>query len=182
MLNNNNLLDELDTLVQESARKRQSFLVAITKSSKAISEGASKWFYSEVELLEKEMEILKNVMPEDVLEWNQQIQNISIRFNKALSYLNRIVAQADKGEIPSISAVHPPKPEIEEIEPLHIPPLKILKQKEEEKELNLVSAILEVFDSATDLEKLIKEIEKESKRTVSTARLILNVMRTSKST
>jgi len=41
---------------------------------------------------------------------------------------------------------------------------------------DLVSAILEVFDAASDLEKLIKEVEKESKRTVSTARLVIRVV------
>lgn len=181
-MNDNNVLNELETLVQESTHKRQSFLVAITKSSKAISEGASNWFCSEIEILKRELAILENVMPEDVFEWNQRIQNISHRFNKALSYLNKIVAQAEKGEINSIGAVHKPKSEIEEMEPFQFTPLKILEKKEEERELNLVSAILEVFDSATDLEKLVKEIEKESKRTLSTARLILNVIRTTKKT
>jgi hypothetical protein len=177
---NNNILDELGTLIQESAHKRQSFLVVVTRSSKAISEGANSWFCSECEILKKELAILENVMPEDVLEWNQRIQQISGRFNHALIYLNKIVAQAEKGEIKSIGEVSQSKSEIEEIEPLHFKPLKILQTREEEKELNLVSAILEVFDSATDLEKLIKEIEKESKRTLSTARLILNVMGTRK--
>jgi hypothetical protein len=179
-LNSKNILEELDTLVRESAHKRQSFLVAVTRSSKSISEGASAWFYSEIELLKREMAILKNVMPEDVSEWSQRIQTISNRFDKALSYLNKIIAQAEKGEIKSIGEVHPPKPEIEEIKPFSLTPIELSKEKEEEKELSLVSAILEVFDSATDLEKLIKEIEKESKRTVSTFRLILNVMRSSK--
>ncbi len=178
----NNILEELDSLVKESAHKRQSFLVTVTVSSKAISDGANKWFSSECEILKKELEILQKVMPEDVLEWNQRIQSISQRFNKALAYLNKIVAQAEKGEIKSIGEVNPPKSEIEEIEPFQFKPIKILEKREEEKELNLVSAILEVFDSATDLEKLIKEIEKESKRTLSTARLILNVLRTSKKT
>jgi hypothetical protein len=180
-LSNNNILEELNTLIEESAHKRQSFLVAITKSSRAISEGANQWFSSECKILEKELAILKNVMPEDALEWNQQIRNISNRFSKALTYLNGIVAQAEKGEIKSIGTVPMPKPSIDANEPLggFVPP-RILEKKEEEKELNLVSAILEVFDSATALENLIKEIEKESKRTLSTARLILKVIQASK--
>jgi len=181
-MSDKNILDKLDAYVQESAQKRESFLVAITKSSIAISEGASQWFRSECDVLEKELGILKNVMPEDVLEWNQRIQNISSRFNRALLYLNKIIAQAEKGEIKSIGAVHKPKSETEEIETFSFKPMKILKKKEEEKELNLLSAILEVFDSATDLEKLIKEIEKESKRTLSTARLILKVIQARKKT
>jgi len=49
-------------------------------------------------------------------------------------------------------------------------------KQEEERKLDLVSAILEVFDSASDLEKLINEVEKESKRTVRTARFTINVL------
>lgn len=172
---NNDILGELEKLVQESASKRQSFLLAVTKSSRAISDGSNKWFCSEVELLRKEMEILKNVMPEDVLDWNRQLERISSRFQRALSYLNKIVEQAEKGKITSIGEVHPPKPEIPKLQPI-----KIFKEEEEEKELNLVSAILEVFDSATELEKLIKDVEKESKRTITTAKLIINVMQRSK--
>jgi hypothetical protein len=173
---NNDILGELEKLVQESASKRQSFLLAVTKSSRAISDGSNKWFCSEVELLRKEMEILKNVMPEDVLDWNRQLDRISSRFQRALSYLNKIVEQAEKGKITSIGEVHPPKPEIPKLQPI-----KIFKEKEEEeKELNLVSAILEVFDSATDLEKLIKDVEKESKRTITTYRLIISVIQKSK--
>jgi phenylpropionate dioxygenase-like ring-hydroxylating dioxygenase large terminal subunit len=158
---NNDILGELEKLVQESASKRQSFLIAITKSSWAISDGASKWYCSEVELLQKEMNILKNVMPEEVSDWNLQLERISHRFQRALSYLNKIVEQAEKGKITSLGEVNPPKPEIETLQPI-----ELFKKKEEEKELNLVSAILEVFDSATDLEKLIKDVEKESKRTI----------------
>lgn len=167
----NDILGELEKYVQESANKRQSFFLAITKSSKAISDGANKWYCSEVELLQKEMNILKNVMPEEVGDWNLQLERISHRFQRALSYLNRIVEQAEKGKISSIGEVHPPKPEIETLQPF-----EFLKKKEEEKELNLVSSILEVFDSATDLEKLIKDVEKESKRTIYTAMLVIKAI------
>jgi hypothetical protein len=40
---------------------------------------------------------------------------------------------------------------------------------------DLVS-ILEVFDSASDLERLVNNVEKESKRTINTAKLVVKVL------
>ncbi|MFQ5759178.1 MAG: hypothetical protein ACE5IF_05830, partial [Candidatus Bathyarchaeia archaeon] len=57
-----------------------------------------------------------------------------------------------------------------------LPTIEILEEKEEEKKLDLVSAILEVFDAASGLEKLVKEIEKEGKRTISTAKLVVRII------
>jgi hypothetical protein len=163
----NDILGELESLIKDSASKRQSFLLAVTKSSRGISDGANKWYCSEVELLQQETNILNNIMPEEVSDWNVRLKMISRRFQRALSFLNKIIDQAEKGQVSSIGQVNPPKPDIEEF-----PQMPIFKQKEEERELNLVSAILEVFDSATELEKLIKEVEKESKRTIHTAMIL----------
>lgn len=166
----NNILDKLEELTKESARKRESFLLAITKSSRSISNGANSWFKSEVELLKKEMEILESIMPEDVQDWKKRLDRISTRFKKALSFLNTVIERAEKGEVNSIGEVHPPRsspPELIEISE---------EKEEEEKKLDLVSSILEVFDSASDLEKLINEVEKESKRTINTARLVIKVV------
>ena len=165
-----NILGELEKFLQESANKRQSFLISITKSSKAISEGANKWYCSEVDLLQKEMDILKRVMPSDASEWNIQLVRIEKRFHTALSFLNKIIERAEKGNI-SLSEVNPPKPELETYQPID------LFKKNEEKELNLVSAMLEVFDSASDLEKLIKDVEKESSRTIYTAKLVMQAIK-----
>jgi len=166
-----NILDKLEKLIEESAKKRISFLMAVTKSSRSISVGANKWFKSEVDLLKKEMEILESVMPEDVHVWRKQLSTISIRFQRAISYLNEVIDKAEKGELSSIREVHPPK------ERTLLPPFPpIFEEKEEEKKLDLVSSILEVFDSASDLEKLINEVEKESKRTVRTARLTIKAL------
>jgi len=160
-----NILDKLEKLTEESARKRESFLLAITKSSRSISSGATSWFRSEVTLLKKEMQILESVMPKDVQNWEKRLGIISTRFTKAISYLNAVIDRAERGEIASIGEVRPPLAAIE-----------IFEEKEEEKKLNLVSCILEVFDSASDLEKLINEVEKESKRTISTAKLVIQVI------
>jgi len=167
----NNVLDRLERLLKESTEKRMSFLMAITKSSRAISDGASSWFRSEVDLLKKEMEILESVMPEDVQEWRKRLDTISTRFQRAILFLNDVIVKAEKGELTSIGEVHPPKEST-----LPSLPTPIFEEKEEEKKLDLVSAILEVFDSASDLEKLIGEVEKESKRTIRTARLTIKVL------
>jgi hypothetical protein len=168
----NDILRELESILKDSANKRQSFLLAVTKSSRAISDGALRWYSSEAELLKKEMDILKSVMPDDVSDWNAKLQTIHKRFQRAITFLNQIIDQAEKGKLTSIGEVNPPKPDIEEL-----PSISIFKQKDEEKELNLVSAILEVFDSATELEKLIKDVEKESKRTIHTAELVIKAIR-----
>lgn len=171
----NNILDDLEKLIEESTKKRVSFLIAITKSSRSISAGANDWFKSEVDLLRKEMEILESVMPEDVQEWRTRLNIISTRFQKAISFLNGIITKAEKGELTSIREVQPPPPPPPPRST--IPTLTpIFEEKEEEKKLDLVSAILEVFDSASDLEKLINEVDKESKRTIRTARLTIKVL------
>jgi hypothetical protein len=82
-----------------------------------------------------------------------------------------VIDKAEKGKLTSIGDVHPEKKAV-----LPPPPFEMLEEKEEEKTLNLVSAILEVFDSASDLEKLIKEVERESNRTINTAKLVIKVL------
>ena len=96
---------------------------------------------------------------------------ISTRFKRAISFLNEVINKAEQGKLASIGEVHPPKKA-----PFTLQPIEIFEEKEEEKKLDLVSSILEVFDSASDLEKLINEVEKESKRTISTARLVIKVL------
>jgi len=171
LLMSENILDKLEKLTQESAKKRTSFLLAITKSSRSISSGARGWFESETDLLKKEMEILKTIMPGDVQSWESGLGAISARFKRALSYLDDIIDRAEKGKLTSIGEVRPKKkttlfPEIPQV----------IEEKEEEKTLNLVSAILEVFDSASDLEKLVNEVERESKRTINTAKLVIKAL------
>ena len=167
----NNILDTLEALIEESKKKRMSFLIAITKSSKSISDGADKWFESEKDLLKKEMDILTSVMPEDVVQWTPRLDTISKRFKRAISFLNQIIDKAEKGKLASIGEAHPPK---KVQSPLQAS--LVFEEKEEEKELDLVSAILEVFDSASDLEKLIDEVEKESKRTIRIVRLAAKML------
>ena len=171
-----NVLDDLSNLVRESTDKRQSFLLAITKSSKAISDGANKWFCAEADLLKKEIELLQKILPAEVGDWNARLEVISNRFRRALSFLEKIIAKAQDGKIVSFNEVNPPlKPK-----KVSFNLTEFSEVKEEEKELNLVSAMLEVFDSASDLEKLIKEIERESERTINTARLVMQVIQTTK--
>jgi hypothetical protein len=165
------ILDRLEKLIEESAKKRMSFLMALTKSSRSISAGADEWFRSEVELLTKEMEILESIMAEDVEQWRKRVNVISARFKKAISYLNDIIDRAERGGITSVREIQPPKKET--LLPSLAP---VVEEVEEEKELNLVSAILEVFDSASDLEKLINEVEKEGRRTVRTAKLVVRAL------
>ena len=176
----NNLLDRLERLIEESAKKRTSFLLALTKSSRAISDGAKNWFESEVNLLKKEMKILESVMPEDVHSWQERLGTISKRFQKAISYLNEVISKAEKGQLTSIGEVHPSKKGTFPLAPTPILEARegeiIQAEEEEEKKLDLVSSILEVFDSASNLEKLINEVEKESKRVIRTARLAIKVI------
>jgi hypothetical protein len=172
------LLEKLESLIQNSARNRTSFLLAVTISSRSISRGADDWFRSEVDLLEKEMNILKEVMPEEVAGWKNTLTAISHRFKRAISFLNDIISKAERGEIDSISQVHVPKPQTLVPEPFI--PLPEFPQKQDDKSLDLVSAILEVFDSASNLEKLIGEVERESMRTVNTARLVIKALKKGK--
>jgi len=172
----NNILDKLEKLIQDSARKRTSFLIAITKSSRSISEGANKWFESETRLLKQEMEILDRVMHEEVEEWENQLNIISLKFKKAISYLNKVIERAEQGKLTTLGEVYPskkttfpPTPEpVEEIKS----GISEEYEYEEERKLTLVSAILEVLDAASTLEKLIDEVERESKRTIRTAKLV----------
>ncbi len=174
-------IDKLAQLVKDSSGQRQSFLLAITKSSKSISEGANKWFLSETDRLKKEMDILEQILPAEVVEWNNRLQEISNRFNRALSFLNRIIQQAEQGKLESFNDVKIPQPPKSKRFSLKIPDFAETPQdKEEEKELNLVSAMLEVFDSASNLEKLTKEIERESERTINTAKLVLQAIQETK--
>lgn len=161
------ILEELERLIQKSAKKRTSFLLAVTKSSRSISKGADEWFDSEVELVESQMNILKEVMPKEVSNWKHELGLISSRFKRAISFLNDLISKAERGEISSISQIPVPEPK---------PTFPSLQKEEEDKKLNLVSSILEVFDSASDLEKLINEVERESMRTVSTAKLVMKAL------
>lgn len=145
--------------------------MAITKSSKAISKGANAWFESEVGRLNKEMKLLDSITPDEVQMWRNRLNSISGRFRTAISYLNEIIAKAEKGKLVSISEIHPP-----EKKTLGLPPLRTAEEREEEKPLDLVSAILEVFDSASDLEELINEVEKEIKRTIWLAKMAIEAV------
>jgi hypothetical protein len=80
-----NILEKLEKLTQESAKKRTSFLLAITKSSRSISSGARGWFESETDLLKKEMEILETIMPGDVQSWENRLGAISCSIRHQIS-------------------------------------------------------------------------------------------------
>ena len=163
------LIGKLEDLINNSKSSRKDFLLAITISSRSISNGADEWFRSEAGLLEKEMNILKEVMPTEVSDWKNRLAAISHRFRRAISFLNDIISKAEKGEIGSISQVPVPKPKTSSRESFSLPEFP---EREDEKKLDLVSAMLEVFDSASDLEKLIDEVERESVRTVNIVRLV----------
>jgi hypothetical protein len=169
---NSNTLKELENLIQKSSKKRMTFLIAITKSSRAISDGAKQWFESEKALLVEEMNILKNIVPEEVQDWQKQLDTISKRFETAISYLDAVIDKAEKGKVTAMREVYTPK----EKETFELPPLPLTGEKEEEKKLDLVSAILEVFDSASSLEKLINEVEKQCKRITRTVSFIIKAV------
>lgn len=162
-----NPLDELESLLKERQLKRPSYLKVLLDSVPYVREKASEWFNYEVNIAQKEIELLEHIMPEIVTEWKTQLQRIRVKFNDASQSLDKIAEKVKKGKVASIGEIYERKPE----EPI-IPP-SLLREKEEEESLNLASSFLDILDSAKNLEDLIKILEREAKRTLTLRRLVL---------
>lgn len=161
-----NPLDELESLLKQRTTKRMSYIAVFLNAIPSVSEKASNWFNFEAEAVEREMELLEHVMPEETERWKAELNSVRIKFAKASNSLENIAKRAEKGEIKSVSEIYKRPAEG------FIPTIEEVEEAEEEGALNVASSLLELWDAASDLEKLINKVELEAKRTLRLRRLV----------
>jgi len=162
-----NPLDELESMLMERRRKRPSYLKVLLDSVPYIRSKASEWFSYEVDVAQREIELLEHIMPDTTIEWEMDLRRIKAKFKKASQSLDKIAEKVKKGKIASIGEIYERQPK-KRIIPLPPP----TKEKQEEEQLDLASSFVGVLDAAKNLEDLIHAIEKEAKRTLTLRRLV----------
>ena len=161
-----NPLDELESLLKERTTKRISYLAVFLSAIPSVSEKASNWFSYEAEAVEREIELLEHIVPEETERWKAELNGVRIKFANASKSLENIAKRAEEGEIRSVSEIY------ERPARGRIPTIVEVEGAEEEGALNVASSLLELWDAASDLEKLINKVEREANRTLRLRRLV----------
>ncbi|MCP8307434.1 MAG: hypothetical protein H3Z52_02085 [archaeon] len=156
-----NPLDELESLLKERPKERTSLVKAFIASIPLIRTKADEWFNYEVGVLEKEMGLLENVIPERIPEWTKRLEDIKSKFSKSINSMDKTVKEVEEGKIISLSEIYRGRK----------PSFPTLPTEEEKVE-DLTANLLDIFDSAQELEKLINEVETEARRTLLLRRLL----------
>lgn len=172
-----NPLDELESLLQDRKQKRMTFLASFLDSFSPISEGSRKWFNYEAEAVEKEIELLNSIMPEETSAWKSELEEIRQKFERALQGIKGVAKKAEKGEVKSVGDIYkrPSRGEVIEL----IPPKR--RSKREQAPLDIAESLLEIWDAASELEKLVNKVEHEAIRTLRLRRLVKLEIREQKS-
>jgi len=159
-------LNDLEILLRERGQKRITFFAALLDSLEPLSDRSLKWFQYETEAVEKEMELLNSIMPEEIPGWVSELRQIKKKFEEAIQSIREVMKMAEKGEVKLVSDIYQRPSLIEEIPAI---PLKIKKRKAPS---NVGESILELWDAASELEKLVRKIEQEAIRVLRLRRLV----------
>ena len=162
-----NPLDQLESLLMERRRKRPFYLKVLLDCVPHVKSKASEWFRYEVNVAQKEIELLEHIMPETTIEWEIELRKIKAKFKNASQSLDKIAEEVHKGKVASIGEIYEREPK-ERI--ISLPSLS--KKKQEEEQLNLASSFLDILDAAKNLENLIQIVEREANRTLTLRRLV----------
>ncbi len=163
-----NPLDQLESMLTERQRKRPFYLKVLLDSVPYIKSKASEWFTYEVDVAQREMELLEHIMPETTVEWEVDLRRIKAKFKKASQSLDKIAEKVKQGKVTSIGEIYEREPKEHDIIP--IPPSS--NEKQEGEELDLASSFLGIMDAAEKLEELIHTIEREANRTLILRKLV----------
>ena len=129
-------------------------------------EKASEWFGYEAKTADSEIKLLEYIMPDITRKWKMELENIRVKFERAIQSLDKIAEKVKKGEVTSISEIYEREPEE------GFTPPKFFEEKQEEEALNLASSFLDILDAAQNLEDLIQRVEREATRTLTLRRLV----------
>lgn len=164
-----NPLDELEALLQERERKRMTFLATFLDSLDPMREGSRRWFTYETKAVEKEIELLNVIMPEETPAWKGELGQIKKKFERALQYVAEVAKRAKRGEVKSVDEIYK-RPSAKKGIIVLPPPLR--RSKEKEAPLDITESLLEIWDAASELENLVKKVEREAIRTLRLRRLV----------
>ena len=153
-----NPLERLDDILREKFEKRQSYISILIESVPHITERAEKWFKYEIDTINDEISLLNEILPDETMIWKSRLNNIKKKYIQSIEEIDAIVKKVSYGEIKSMRDVFTGKPESS----FNIVEVEIVEDKE--KSLNIASSILNLLDSASKLENLDKEIDREIKK------------------
>jgi len=162
-----NPLDKLESLLQERKTKRKTLLATLLDSLDPVLEKTRKWFDYETLAINEEIDLLGAIMPEETPTWKAELDEIRRKFERALQYIKEVAKRARRGELGSVKDIYkrPSGDQIIEIPP---PPTR----KKEKGPLDIAESLLELWDAASELERLANKVENEAVRTLRLRRLV----------
>ena len=153
-------LDELEELLKRRAEERRPYLIQMLNMAKDFVSQSEEWVKAEVEVLEKEIGLLRHVVEEDqIAKWHARLRDISRRFKDTLEEIRQLVKRVGSGEVSTLSELVRKKEQW-------------AFQPEEEQAMDIVSLIVRAFNLAREFEELVSSVEAEAKRLLRLRRLV----------
>jgi hypothetical protein len=168
MVPDKNPLDKLELLRQERKTKRKTLLATLLDSLDPVLETTRKWFNYETQAIDEEIDLLGTIMPEEMPTWKTELDRTKTKFKSALQYIREVAKKAKRGELESVEKVYK-RPSRDQL--IEIPPLPRARKKEKGP-LDIAESLLELWDAASELEKLANKVENEAVRTLRLRRLV----------
>lgn len=107
-------------------------------------------------------------MPEETPVWRNWLTEIKEKFERALRGIQEVARKTEKGEVKSVGDIYK-RPSSEKVIELPIPKRRA---KEKQAPLDIAESILEIWDAASELERLVEKVEHEAIRTLRLRRLV----------
>ena len=153
-------LDELEIVLKRRAERRTPYITQILKMAENFISYSEEWMNAEAGILEREIELLKDVIEEEqIAEWRMKLEDVKERFKKVLGNMKKLINRAGSGEITSLAEIVRKEG-------------RWTFELEEEQAMDIVSMIVKAFNLARELEDLISAVENEAKRILRLRRLV----------
>lgn len=159
------ILEEIDALWEERAKRRKSFLEIFLDNLPRACEPAGEWFKREIEFAERELGLLQNFeLLEDTEKRKEKLENSREKFEKAFENLKRLLEKVKKGEVAPLKILVKEKGKgIKGVPKPTMKPITIT-EFEEERISDALGMIMDMFSATTELEALLREMDTELRR------------------
>jgi len=99
-------IERLQNIIRERQSKREPFISSFGDALENIAKRAREWFNEEADLAEEELEILKELFPdEDFSDDKSNLTEIMREFNETINKFNTTISSIKSGEIKSLKDI-----------------------------------------------------------------------------